>query len=213
MEIKKSAIKGGVYLVIDPSSELITLKTKLLAALESGVAVIQIWNHWQAGQNKKQTIEEVGKLASPFGVPVLINEDWKLMQHCPVLDGLHFDQVPANMDEISASFKKPFFCGITCSNNLSTVMWAVENKLDYVSFCSMFPSSSAGSCEIVMPENVVRTKEITDIPVFVAGGLTPENVAALKENIPFDGIAVISGVMSSDKPGEKVTAYLNALKK
>ena len=212
MEIKKTAIKGGIYLVIDPSSELVTLKSKLQAALESGISVIQIWNHWRAGQNKKQIIEEVGRLASTFGVPVLINEDWKLMQDCPVLDGVHFDKIPADMDEIITSLKKPFFCGITCSNDLNTVMWAVENNLDYVSFCSMFPSSSAGSCEIVMPENVFRTKAITNIPVFVAGGLTPENVATLKEDIPFDGIAVISGVMSSDKPGEKVTAYLNALR-
>lgn len=213
MEIKKSPIKGGVYLVIDPSSEPETLKSKLSAALESGVSVVQIWNHWQAGQNKEQVVAEIGRLTSKSGVPLLINEDWELLQRCPVMDGVHFDYIPEDVEKICSQAKRPFLCGITCSNDLRTVMWAVENQLDYVSFCSMFPSTSAGSCEIVMPENVARTKEITDIPVFVAGGLTPENVAGLKENISFDGVAVISGVMSSDQPGEKVTAYLNALKK
>jgi thiamine-phosphate pyrophosphorylase len=75
----------------------------------------------------------------------------------------------------------------------------------------MFPSTSAGSCTIVMPSTVREARGITNLPLFVSGGITPENILSLRKLTPFDGVAVISGIMSADDTSLKVRSYQDAL--
>jgi thiamine-phosphate pyrophosphorylase len=213
MEIMEAPynITGGVYLVINPAVDKTVLLQKLAAALNGGLQVVQIWNNWLPDTNKLSLIEEVAQLCIPHQVPLFINDDWQLLTQTPYLQGVHFDTVPLNYTAIKQTIGRPFLAGITCSGNLDTVRWASEHQLKYVSFCAMFPSPSAGSCDIVMPATVRQAKEITDIPLFVSGGITPENIALLKKETPFDGVAVISGILSAPDPKQQVQYYKNAL--
>ena len=77
--------------------------------------------------------------------------------------------------------------------------------------CAMFPSPSAGSCDIVMPQTVKQARGMTGMPIFVSGGITPENIQLLKKETPFDGVAVISGILSAAHPQQKVKEYKDAL--
>ena len=144
-------------------------------------------------------------------MPLLINQEWELLLQSTWLQGVHFDNIPGDFEHIKKTLNRSFLAGITCSGNLDTVVWANENKLDYISFCSMFPSPSAGHCDLVMPATVRQARGITDLPIFVAGGVTPQNVIKLKEEIPFNGVAVISGILSSANPQQKVKEYQAAL--
>ncbi len=205
-------IKGGVYLVLDPSGDQDTLQEKLRKALKGGVAVIQIWNHWTEKTEKASFIEKVCREAAPFGVPVLIHEDWRLLEQNPGLAGVHFDELPVTMDEIRQTVGRPFLCGVTAGNDLETVHRADDLQFDYVSFCSMFPSASAGECTLVMPEKVRDAGKITGMPRFVSGGITPEKILVLKQKTDFEGVAVISGIMKKPDPEQAVKDYLKALK-
>ncbi len=209
--MKKTPITGGVYLVLDPAMQQDVLLNKLNAALQGGLQVLQLWNNWLPGADKLLLIAEISKLCKPFNVPLLINEDWTLLQQTNDLGGVHFDKIPQDIEQIKDVVGRPIIMGITCSGNLDTVAWAHQNQLDYISFCSMFPSPSAGSCDIVMPETVRMARKTTDIPIFVSGGITPENTRQLKNEIPFNGVAVISGVLNAEHPDRKVKLYHNAL--
>jgi thiamine-phosphate pyrophosphorylase len=211
MEPNQTKITGGVYLVLDPAVEPSLLLSKLEAALKGSLQVVQIWNNWQIGSDKLLLISAISKLCIRYSVPLLINEDWTLLQQTADLDGVHFDTIPPDLDAIRANLVRPFITGITCSGDLDTVAWAHENHLDYISFCAMFPSPSAGSCAIVMPETVRKAQQMTDMPIFVSGGMNPENTSLLKQQIPFDGVAVISGVLSAENPERKVREYHEAL--
>jgi thiamine-phosphate pyrophosphorylase len=213
MEVMETTyqITGGIYLVLDPAMKKVRLLSQLSLALSGGLAVVQIWNNWLPGTDKLSLIEAVAKLCQPYNVPLLINEDWQLLPQSPFLQGVHFDQIPADFAAIKMVIDKPFIAGITCSGDLDLVTWADENGLDYVSFCSMFPSPSAGSCDIVMPATVRQARSITRLPLFVSGGITTENILSLKKEIDFDGVAVISGILSADDPALKVQQYKNAL--
>jgi thiamine-phosphate pyrophosphorylase len=204
-------ITGGIYLVLDPAMNQNLLLTKLASALTGGLQVVQIWNNWLPGAHKLELIEAIAILCKPYEVPLLINEDWQLLAQSPHLQGVHFDHVPAKFDIIQKTVGQPFLAGITCSGNLDTVIWANENHLDYISFCAMFPSPSAGSCDIVMPATVRQARNITTMPIFVSGGITPDNISLLKKETPFDGVAVISGILSADHPKQKVQLYKDAL--
>lgn len=205
---------SGIYLVVDPSVDRTVLLDKVRRALEGGVGILQIWNHWPEGierEDKEELIESLLDIAEEYKVHVIINNDWELLKTTR-LDGVHFDEVPVDIKKIKAEVGRDFITGITCSNNLKIVMWADNYNLDYISFCAMFPSPSVNSCEIVDPKTVEKAREITDLPLFLSGGITPENIGDL-DDLDFEGVAVISGILQSDKPKESATAYKRALEK
>jgi len=204
-------ITGGVYLVINPSTQKGILIAKLEAALNGGISVVQIWNKWDKDTGKTEIVTAICTVCKAYNVPVLINEDWTLLQQYPLLDGVHFDKIPSDYGNIKRSINQEFIAGITCGNDMKNVYWAIEKQLDYISFCSLFPSSSAGSCEIVTPSIITSTRLLTDMPIFIAGGITPENIVGLRQTIPFDGVAVVGGIFKSDDPMQQTKEYVNAL--
>jgi len=140
---------------------------------------------------------------------VLMNEDWGLALDAG-LDGLHFDRIPENWKEIQPRLQGTL-TGITVGNDLDLVRWAHENDLSYISFCSVFPSSSVDTCELVTSESIQRARELTQIPIFLSGGIRPANLHKLG-NYSYDGVAVISGVLSAEDPKLAVTDYLQKMK-
>lgn len=204
----------GVYLVVDPSVEHGVLVEKVHQALEGGVGILQIWNHWPEGisrPDKEKLISTIIDLAEHYEVPVLINDEWTMLKTTE-LDGVHFDTVPAGFEQIKEEIGRDFIAGITCSNDLEIVKWADENDFDYISFCAMFPSPSVSSCEIVSRETVQKARELTDLPLFLSGGITPEKIKELDE-LDFNGIAVISGILDAQEPNQKTLEYQQALDK
>lgn len=203
---------NSVYLVVDPSRDQTRLIDKVEQALEGGVDILQIWNHWPDGMRKadrEQLATYIQKMGASYDVPVLINDDWKILSSTQ-LDGVHFDNIPENFEQIKEEIGRDFIAGITCSNDLEVVKWADEHGLDYISFCAMFPSPSVGSCEIVRPETVQKAREITDLPLFLSGGITPDKIGELAE-LDFNGVAVISGILNADEPQQMTSDYKYAL--
>lgn len=211
MEIERTTIHG-VYLVIDPAVRRTMLLENVRQALEGGTGLLQVWNHWPEGTGrmaKERLIAQITGLADEYDVPVLINEEWQLLTTTK-LAGVHFDKIPEDIDRIRSEAGRDFIAGITCENDLERVRWADEHGLDYISFCAMFPSPSVDSCEIVRTDTVQKARELTDLPLFLSGGITPDRIGELKD-LDFNGVAVISGIMDSDDPGLQTRKYNEAL--
>jgi thiamine-phosphate pyrophosphorylase len=191
-------IEGGVYLVVDPMLGLQKIFAKVKCALEGGVDVIQLWDHWNPEDSPGEFISAICALAHPYSVPVLIHKHWQLLEAFP-LDGVHFDEVPSDLNQVRQQIGRPFLIGITCGNDQSRIDWAINNRLDYISFCSMFSSSTANSCELVRHDLVKEVRAITDMPIYVAGGITVDNLPSLVP-LGISGVAVVSGIMKADDP-------------
>ncbi len=210
MQAKKYTIAGGIYLVIDPAMESSFLFHQLQKALTSNkITVVQIWNHWKNVPDKPAVIEKICEMVHGYQIPVMMNADWELLKVFP-LDGVHFDAQPDDLDLIRSSIGRPFLTGVTVSNHLDLVKWADAQQMDYISFCSVFPSSSAGSCELVSTQTLQKARQLTPLPIFVSGGITPENLHQLPADA-FDGIAVISGIMKQSAPETSANNYYKAL--
>src|SRR5690606_23289816 len=124
--MKNRKITGGLYLVLDPSMERSLLLQRLKEALEGGVELLQIWNNWLPGfdrNKKKHLIKEVAEVAKDYPVPILINEEWKLLLD-GLLSGVHFDRIPENFALIRQKLPKNSIIGVTCGNDLRIVEWA-----------------------------------------------------------------------------------------
>ncbi len=210
---KTLIISGGVYLVVDPAMETGLLLSKLAAALDGGLQAVQLWNNWAPGADRLAVTAAIGRLCRAYQVPLLANEDWVLLQQSPFVDGIHLDRMPAGFEKLSAAVEQPFLKGVTVGNDLETVRMADHYGFGYISFCSMFPSASAGSCELVMPQTVLQARALTAMPIFVAGGVTPANLRTLKSTLPVDGVAAISGILGADDPALVVRQYAMVLNK
>lgn len=202
-------ISGGLYVVADPAMGLDKVAPVIQQVINGGVDVIQIWNNWLAEQDKHHFVNTLCTLAHKANVPVLINEDWRLLKDTR-LDGVHFDEIPRNLNDIRQQVNRPFLCGITCGNDLSKIEWANKNNINYISFCSMFPSLSAGVCEIVTKETVLKARSLTSLPIFLAGGISTHTLPHLA-GLGMDGIALISAIMQAADPQAAAAAFKQQL--
>ncbi len=200
----KAAIKPGIYLVIDPELDAEKLFPRLEAALIAGVAAVQVWDNFQTGFAK---LPKVVALCNAHEVPVLINNRVDLLEEYR-FDGIHFDVLPEEYGKL----KGRYLIGLTCNNDLDQVKEAQEKGLDYISFCSVFPSSTANSCDLVTRETMEEAPKYFSGPIFLAGGINPDNIATLK-GLDFAGVAVVSGIMGADNPASAIEHYQSALNK
>lgn len=211
MKKSKQTIDRGIYLVIDPAMDETTLLDKLDIVLNERIVAVQIWDNFPEEQRIQPLIKKISDRCHKKAVPLLINNRWEYLTET-VLDGVHFDAIPHDFDHIKTKVNRSFLSGLTCNNNLATVQWAATHHIDYISFCSMFPSTTSNSCELVNFETVREAQRIFPNPIFLAGGIKPDNVRKLDE-LEYHGIAVISGIMTAESPIESIhqyNQYLNA---
>ncbi|AYN00195.1 thiamine phosphate synthase [Chryseobacterium sp. 3008163] len=209
--MKKQTIESGIYLIIDPAMDEKILFPKLNLIVKENIAVIQVWDHFKENQNIEELLLKIYAKTSLHSIPLIINNRWELLKQNP-LDGIHFDEIPENFNQIKKEINGDFIVGITCNNELSTIEYAEKHQYDYISFCSMFPSKTANSCELVSFDTVQKAKSIFSGKIFLAGGIDLNNIKNLDE-LNYDGIAVVSGIMSAENPSETIKNYHQKLKK
>lgn len=212
MEIEKNKqlVRSGLYIIINPSMHEETLLSKLKSILKAEIDLIQIWDNFSSEKQAIELTQKLHSLCQKKGVPLILNNQWELLQKTKA-DGIHFDQIPSNFEAIKNAINRPFICGITCNNDISSVNWAENHRIDYISFCSLFPSSTSNSCELVDFATVKAAKNITNMPIYLAGGISPNKMPVL-QSLPYDGIAVVSGVMDAKDPLEAINQYTTHLK-
>ncbi len=204
-------VKGGLYFVVDINSVEKFGVEKLCQiierAIKGGVDLIQIWaekTNWKENfQRLFDVAMKIIEISHKYNVPVLVANDVELCVKLKA-DGVHLDgyEIPDKSGfEIKKIIGEDKIVGVTCGNDIKKIEWAKENGVDYISFCSVFPSSSVDSCEIVPLEMIKKAKETlgSDFPVFASGGITLENVEEVL-SAGADGIAVVSALLKAENP-------------
>lgn len=154
-------------------------------------------------------ISKVKEICAKNNVPLFIGDDWKTALELE-FDGVHYEEIPGNILEIKQK-NKNLKIGITTGNDMEKIKAAEKIGADYISFCSIFPSKTANSCEFVNLDSVQKSKNHFSGKIFLAGGITPENIHQLS-GLPYDGIAVVSGIFSADDPEKSLIQYLEKIK-
>lgn len=208
MEVRTKPQLAGLYLVINPSQPTRELFERLSQALDTGIDLLQVWDNWPAGTelaDKVAFLQRVLRMCQGAGVPVLMNNNWQLL-HQVELQGVHFDTLPDKLEEIRNALPYPIIAGLTVGNELELLSTATQAGFDYLSFCSVFPSPSVNTCRLVEAKTIHQSRKHTSLPLFVSGGITPQNFSRLR-GLPFQGVALISGIMRSDQPAQAIKQY------
>ncbi|MCH8545167.1 MAG: thiamine phosphate synthase [Cryomorphaceae bacterium] len=201
-------ISNGVYLVIDPSMKRDELIEKVTAATSAGLAAVQVWDNLSQVENANKLFVKLSEITRLNNTPFIINNRVDLLNSHP-FDGIHFDDIPK--PDVVNQLPDNCIKGITCNNDLSVISWAIDNHFDYISFCSVFPSSTSNSCELVSFDSIRQARAMTNMPIFLAGGINSETVQKLK-TLDFNGVAVVSGIMDADDIEKAINEYTEAIK-
>lgn len=200
----------GIYLVIDPSDKSEEALFPILEQLFTfPLAAVQIWDHFGDGQDAVSFTRKVVELASAYDFPILVNNRWDLLKVRDV-DGIHLDSIPSDLSSISEFLAKKHLVGLTVNNDLDLIRQAAYHGFDYVSFCSVFPTTTTQHCDLVSFDAIRKASKITDMPLFLAGGIKTEHLPEL-QSLPHSGIALISGVMQKQNPVTALQNYFNSL--
>jgi thiamine-phosphate pyrophosphorylase len=197
MEVTHLKRLEGLYLVIAPiltSDELLSAVKK---ALKGGVDVLQFVPEKQT-LGSLELAKDLSKLSGQFGVPFLINSNYLLAKKIKA-DGLHFESYEIAPNEAKLILGERCIVGYTLGNDLKKLEWAESMGANYVSFCSIFPTSSAPQCETVPLETIRAARSRTTTPIFAAGGITLKNAHLVLE-AGADGIAVTSAILKAKSP-------------
>lgn len=189
----------GVYVILDLRTFQNDHLQKLEDVLTEQVLAVQLWDNLTDYTMYEGLINVIVSLLKKHQIPILINNRMDLLERHH-FDGVHFDEVPANWSTISSQLTNKII-GITCTNDREILEWAQQQPVDYVSFCSMFPSANNSRCELVDTRIIAEFQEKSDIPFFLSGGVTAENIAELNA-LSYQGIALVSGLMHHEKPKE-----------
>lgn len=194
----------GLYIVVAPETPL----EKVEKALRGGADIVQIWLGTKAD---RAWARQVLELARRYQVPVLVNNDVNLAAEIKA-DGVHIDGDRPPPQEIRKELGPQTLVGVTCGNDLNKVLWAEKSGADYISFCSIFPSSSVDECEIVSLVTVKRAKRLVEIPVFASGGITLQNAPQVLA-AGADGLALISAIFNAPDPEQAARSFKQLFRK
>jgi thiamine-phosphate pyrophosphorylase len=193
----------GLYLVVSLVMPFDKLLVTVKKALRGGVDLLQLIPG--EGSEILRLAEDLLSLTEQYDVPFLINGNLQLAKEVGA-DGLHLDKYDVTPSEVKQVLGKQCIIGYTLGDNLEKLKWAETVGADYVSFCSVFPTSSATQCDIVPIETIRAAKVQTTLPIFAAGGINLNNAErVLKAGV--NGIAVTSALLKAEDPEQTALAF------
>jgi len=198
MKSNKRKIESGVYLVVDPSYGEERVLEVARQSMEGGLDVLQLWASWKDDSTAIDLGKKLTKLAERYSVPFVVNNDLEVALKIGA-DGVHIDGTEPSPSLIRRRIGEDTIVGVTCSTGMEKVLWADKEKVDYISFCSMYPSSSVNECDIVPMRMVSQARRKISIPIFASGGINLTNAHEVID-AGGDGVAVVSTIMTSKDP-------------
>ena len=151
---------------------------KLDDLLSENILAVQIWDNIGIVDAIDNLIANIINVVHSHHIPILINNRFQFLDSFD-FDGVHFDAIPPQWNEIKERLRDKIV-GITCTNELNKIQWADAHHIDYISYCSMFPSINNSRCDLVDKNLIKEVQEKFKTPFFLAGGIHPDNISLLR---------------------------------
>ena len=182
---------NGLYAITPDSADTDLLLSKVEAALQGGVNILQYRNKTANNKLQTQQARELLPICRHYNVPLIINDSVKL---CLTLDadGVHLGADDSNLAEVRARLGPSKILGASCYNRFDLALQAQKAGASYVAFGACFSSSTKPNAPVASLELFEQAKKL-QIPSVAIGGITLENAAKLKES-GADAIAVIGAL-------------------
>jgi thiamine-phosphate pyrophosphorylase len=163
--------------------------------VESGVNIIQFRSKNLSFRRKAYLIKSISLLCIMNDVKLIINDDPYMAKMFDV-SGLHIGSKDMDLRSARRYFGKNFIIGKSCYDSIELAKYSMDNDASYVSFGSMYPTSSKESAKLIKHSILTEAKKVIKIPICVIGGINKSNMSSLLKYKP-DMISMISGVFDN----------------
>jgi thiamine-phosphate pyrophosphorylase len=200
----------GLYLITPECGDTQTLCALIEPLLQYPIALLQYRNKTASPAIKRQQALAILKLCQSSGVPLIINDDWRLALDCGA-DGVHLGADDADPAAVRVQAGVELLIGVSCYNNFERAQAMAKLDVDYLAFGAMFTSSTKPNAEHAELNLLSQAKSLNK-PIVAIGGITPDNSASVLD-AGADYIAVISSVFAAENPEQALKSYLKLFPK
>jgi thiamine-phosphate pyrophosphorylase len=181
----------GIYLITNDDA-LSDLLSKLEAAMQAGIALVQYRRKKIPEYLQEPEAKEILALCGNFNVPLVINDNVNLAERLQC--GVHLGQGDGSLIEARKRLGQDAIIGRTCHNSLEFAQVAFDQGASYIAFGAVFPSITKPNAQQVAFDTLAKAKKIFDLPICAIGGLTAENIEPVKSS-GVDLYAVVSDIL------------------
>ena len=183
---------GGLYAITNgPRPDLLDVVAQALAG---GARLLQYLDEESGEARRHAEAAAIAPLCRQHGVPLIIHEDVALAQAVGA-DGVHLAHSVAAIRAARESLGPAAIIGVACRDSLADARAAAQAGASYVSFGTMYPSSTKPLAPIA-PVDLLRQGAALGVVRVAIGGITPDNAALLIE-AGADYVASISSLFEA----------------
>ena len=134
-------------------------------------------------------------MTDEYQIPLIINDDIDI---CVQLDtfGIHLGKDDESIKNARSALGADKCIGMSCYNQANRVEMAIKNKADYIALGACFETKTKPNAPIVSLEMIRMIRQKYDIPMVAIGGITIDNIGALKET-GIQCFALINSIFTS----------------
>nr|WP_156956161.1 thiamine phosphate synthase [Salinicoccus luteus] len=179
-------------------------------ALEGGVTMFQLREkgiHPLEGEALVQFASEIKKLCREYGVPFIVNDDWKLAEAVDA-DGIHLGQDDMAVADLPEYFDDKII-GLSVRDAAELEVSSLEN-VDYIGTGPVFstPSKADAGTAIGVEGLVEMRRMIGDMPMVAIGGIDLTNYKSCMDS-GADGISLISAIAWAEDIKGVISEFLD----
>lgn len=186
---------SGLYAITPDETNTDVLLSKIEAALQGGISVLQYRNKLASHKLQTQQARAILPMCKQYRVPLIINDSVKF---CMALDadGVHIGADDGNLAEIRARLGSGKILGVSCYNRFDLAQAAQLSGANYVAFGACFASSTKPTAPVASLDLFKLAQVQLNIPAVAIGGVTLEN-ASLAIEAGASSIAVINAIFNA----------------
>lgn len=195
----------GLYAITHDEPDSGRLLERVERVLAAGAAWLQYRNKAAGTTLREHQARALQLLCQRHGVPLIINDDWRLAAQIGA-DGVHLGAQDGAIAAARAALGPRAMVGASCYDDIALARHAVAAGADYVAFGAFFASPTKPHARHAAP-GVLTAAAALGVPRVAIGGITPDNARPLVA-AGADLVAVISGIFDEPDPAVAVRAYL-----
>ncbi|MBF0590736.1 MAG: thiamine phosphate synthase [Nitrospirae bacterium] len=203
------AIDFRLYLITDRKATRLPLEEAVEEALKAGLKAVQLREKDMTDQELLVLATRLRELSSRYGAKLFINDrvDVALLVGA---DGVHLghDSMPIPVVRVLVGDKMLI---AKSTHGVDEAIEAARKGADFITLGPIYetPSKLMYGDPIGL-ETLQKVRKKVNIPIFAIGGIKVYNISDVMGSRA-DGIAVISGILSSDSVFNETKKYLESL--
>lgn len=202
-EAATGAAPRGLYLITPDDGDTARLLARVGRVI--GLAtLLQYRNKSASDALRREQATALLSLCRAAGVPLLINDDWRLAAQIGA-QGAHLGERDGALREARQALGEAAILGASCYDDLGLARAAATTGASYLAFGAFFPSPTKPHARRATAGLLTEAARF-GLPRVAIGGITPDNAAQLVD-AGADLIAVISGVFDALDPVAAAQAY------